>query len=170
MRYWRRWLLTALMLAAVLTAGLCLRRWGVGLMRVSGTSMADTLMNGDLVLVTRWDYAGGRVPARGDVVQCRFSGRPDTYIKRVIGLPGERVRFRGGALSVDGKPLSEPYTSGATEDYGIDLNAGEYLAMGDNRAESYDSRMPDMGTLSAGSFLGRARWVLWPLNRLGPVT
>lgn len=170
MRAWRRLALAALLLAAVLTAGLCLRRWGVGLVRVSGTSMERALAQGDVALVTRWDYARGRTPERGEVVQCRFPGRADTYIKRVVGLPGEAVRFDGGSLSVDGTPVPEPYVTGVTGDYSASLGAGEYLVLGDNRAESYDSRMPDMGTLSAGDFLGRVRWVVWPPDRIGPVS
>ena len=169
MRRLARWALVALSLAAILTAGLCLRRWGVGLVRVSGTSMSETLRDGDLALVTRWDYLR-RAPGRGDVVQCRFPGRADDYIKRVVGLPGERVAFEGGALTVDGRPLSEPYVSTPTEDYARKLGDGEYLLLGDNRVQSYDSRMDDMGTLGAGDFLGRVRFVLWPLSRLGPVT
>ena len=169
MRRLLRWALVALALAAILTAGLCLRRWGVGLVRVSGTSMAGTLCDGDLALVTRWDYIR-RAPGRGDVVECRFPGRPDDYIKRVVGLPGERVEFIGGALTVDGRPLSEPYVSTPTKDYERQLGDGEYLLLGDNRAQSYDSRMDDMGTLGAEGFLGRVRFVLWPASHIGPVT
>ncbi len=168
----RRWLgrtlALALLLAFAMTAGLCVRRWGFGLTRITGVSMEDTLRSGDVALATRWDYLRGG-PARGDVVECRFPARADRYVKRVIGLPGERVALRGGTLYVNSAPLSEPYVSGPSGDYDVELGEDEYLVLGDNRAESYDSRMPDMGTLSASDFLGRVRWVLWPLDRLGPV-
>lgn len=171
MRRWlRRALAVALTLAAALTLGLCARRYGVALTRVTGTSMNGTLLSGDLLLVTRWDYAGGSLPQRGDVVECRFPGRTDSYIKRVIGLPGERVEFRDGALYIDGEPVEEPYVSSPTGDYAAQLGDGEYLVLGDNRAESYDSRMPDMGAISAEDFLGRVRWVLWPMGRTGPIS
>ena len=103
------------------------------------------------------------------MVQCVFPGRSVTYIKRVVGLPGETIRFSGGALTVDGQPVEEPYVSTPTEDYELRLGQGEYLVLGDNRAESYDSRMADMGPVGANAFLGRVRCILWPPERIGPV-
>jgi len=159
-------LILALALAAALA--LCLRQWVCVTVRVAGTSMQDTLQAGDVALVTRFDYRG-HGPRRGDVVQCVFPGRSDTYIKRVIGLPGEAIRFSNGALTVDGQRVEEPYVSSLTGDYEAHLDAGEYLVLGDNRADSYDSRMADMGPLSAEAFLGRVRFILWPPGRIGPV-
>jgi len=159
-------LILALALAAALA--LCLRQWVCVTVRVAGTSMQDTLQAGDVALVTRFDYRGNG-PQRGDVVQCVFPGRSDTYIKRVVGLPGEVIRFSDGGLTVNGQPMEEPYTSSFTGDYEAYLDAGEYLALGDNRADSYDSRMGDMGPLGADAFLGRVRFILWPLQRIGPV-
>ena len=150
-------------------AGLCLRTWGFGLVRISGTSMNNTLRDGDIVLVTRFDYLGDRVPDFGHVVECTFPGRADTYVKRVAGLPGETIELRSGLLYRDELRISEPYVSSLAEDYQITLGSEEYLLLGDNRAESYDSRMEDMGTVGASAFLGRARFVIWPLNRLGKV-
>ena len=162
--------LTVLALALVLAAALalCLRQWVFVTVRVAGTSMQDTLKAGDVVLVTRFDYREDG-PGRGDVVQCVFPGRGDTYIKRVIGLPGEAIRFSNGALTVNGRPVEEPFISSSTGDYEARLDAGEYLVLGDNRADSYDSRMADMGPLGANAFLGRVRFILWPPERIGPV-
>ena len=100
----RRALRVALIAAAIVALGLILRRFAFGTVRVAGTSMQQTLCGGDVALVTRFDYAGGRTPQRGDVVECRFPGRSDTYIKRVVGLPGEAIAFRGGT---DGSALSQ---------------------------------------------------------------
>lgn len=155
-------------LAAALAVGLCLRHWAVGAVRVSGASMQNTLCGGDVALVTRFDYMSG-APARGDVVECRFPGRRDTYIKRVIGLPGEAIRFLGGALTVNGQAVDEDYVSSPTGDYSVALGEGEYLVLGDNRQESYDSRMADMGPVGAEAFEGRVRFIIWPPNRVGPV-
>ena len=162
-------LLVVFVLAVALALGLCARHFGVSAVRVAGASMRDTLRGGDVALVTRFDYLGDRTPARGDVVECRFPGRSDTYIKRVVGLPGEEIVFSGGMLTVNGQPEIERYVSSPTDDYAILLGEDQYLALGDNRAESYDSRMPDMGPLDADAFLGRVRCVLWPLSRLGGV-
>ena len=162
-------LAAALALVLALGLGLLVRRFGFGLVRVTGSSMSETLMAGDIALVTRFDYLHGQTPRRGDVVECRFPGRADTYIKRVVGLPGEEIVFSGGMLTVNGQPEIERYVSSPTDDYAILLGEDQYLALGDNRAESYDSRMPDMGPLDADAFLGRVRCVLWPLSRLGGV-
>ena len=158
-----------LLLVACAAAGLWVRQQGVGLVRISGTSMNNTLMDGDVALVTRFDFHDGRTPVLEDVVECRFPGRADTYVKRVMGLPGQTVVLKGGRLTIDGFPVSEPYVSSVPEDYEISLAGGEYLLLGDNRADSYDSRMPDVGPVGADAFLGRVRFIVWPLDRLGPV-
>lgn len=134
------------------------------LVRVEGRSMMDTLSSGDLVLVTRFDYRFGGAPERGDIVECRFPGRVDAYIKRVVGLPGEAVEIAGGKTRIDGVPLDEPYVFSAAEDYSILLGEDEYLVLGDNRAESYDSRAEDMGPIAAEDLLGRVRLRIWPLG------
>lgn len=165
----RRWLGALLALAVAAALGIALRLWGVGLVRISGASMNNTLKSGDVVLVTRFDYRSGRTPDFGDVVECRFPGREDTYIKRVAGLPGDSVAFSRGFMTRNGEAVSEPYVSSVTDDYEITLADDQYLLLGDNRAESYDSRMPDMGAVGADAFSGRARWIVWPPDRIGGV-
>ncbi len=163
--------LLALVLCVILFIGigLTVRTWGVSLVRISGKSMNDTLMTGDVVLVTRFDYVGTANPDRMDVVQCRFDGRRDTYVKRVIGLPGERIVYEDSMLEVNGQPVSEPYVNGNTDDFYVQLGGNEYFVMGDNRSESHDSRAADMGPIGGEDFLGRVRWILWPIDRFGPV-
>ena len=163
-----RILAAALIVLAAAGAGLWLRGHAFSLVRVAGGSMERTLRNGDLALVTRADFASDP-PRRGDVVQCRFPGRPGAYIKRVIGLPGDRVAFSGGRLWLNGVRTEEPYVLTPTDDYAIELGEDEYLVLGDNRAESYDSRMDDMGPLGRADLLGRVRWILLPLDRFGPI-
>lgn len=165
----KRFLKALLILVLFFAAGLAVRIWGFGTVRIAGTSMNNTLINGDVVLVTRFDYAFGGTPERGDIVECEFPDRSDTYIKRVIGLPDESISFDGGALNVNGRPVSEPYVSSETEDFSIRMSNEEYLVLGDNRAQSYDSRAAEMGPIGEDAFLGKVRWILWPLNRFGPV-
>lgn len=131
---------------------------------IEGSSMTDTLSNGEIVLVTRFDYRFGGTPARGDIVECRFPGRVDAYIKRVIGLPGETVELREGKTYINGAVLEEPYLFSLPEDYSITLGENEYLMLGDNRSESYDSRAADMGPIGAEDMLGRVRLCIWPLH------
>lgn len=133
--------------------------------RIAGTSMVDTLRSGDIVLVTRFDYRTGTVQ-RGDIVECSFPGRSGTYIKRVIGLPGERVEIIDSRVYINGEPLSESYASGSSKAYSAELGENEYLVLGDNRAASYDSRAEDMGFIGRENLLGRVRVVLWPFRKI----
>ena len=161
----KRALLAASVILLALALGLALRTWVIGAVRVAGTSMSGTLVSGDVALVLRAPFE----PRRGDVVECRFPGRGDTYIKRVIGLPGETIAFENGGLRVNGVETPEPWTTSPTDDYRIQLGAGEYLVLGDNRLDSYDSRMPDMGPIGPDGILGRVRAILWPPTRWGVV-
>ena len=98
----------------------------------------------------------------------RSDGRRD--VKRVIGLPGERVVMEQGVLFVDERQIAEPYLGGLPSSVGLgewawDLGAGEYLVLGDNRAHSTDSR--DFGPVRATSIVGRAWLRYWPLMAWG---
>ena len=141
-----------------------LRLFVFHLVRIQGSSMEDTLCSGEIALVTSFDYRFGAKPARGDVVECRFPGRVDTYVKRVIGLPGETVELREGKTYIDGAAISEPYVFSIAEDFSISLGENAYLVLGDNRCESYDSRAADMGPIGKEDILGRVRLCVWPLH------
>ena len=158
-------LLTGLLVMAIAVGlGFAARTWLFTTVRIAGSSMEDTLLSGDLLLLTRFSE-----PERGSVMQCTFTGRSGSYIKRVVGLPGDTIEFAKGQLIVNGRPLSEPYVSSETENMRITLGEDEYFVLGDNRAESYDSRAEDMGCIHRDQFFGRARWILFPLSRFGPV-
>ena len=157
---------TAIIVAAFALVCLSLHLFVFHIVRVEGTSMVDTLRSGDMVLVTRFDYRGSSQPKRGDIVECSFPGRSGTYIKRVIGLPGDTVEIIDSRTYINGTPLSEPYATGPSEDYSAVLAQDEYLVLGDNRAESYDSRAEDMGFISSGNLLGRVRLVLFPFRNI----
>ena len=153
-------------IAAIALVCLLLRLFVFHLVRIEGGSMQDTLCSGEIALVTGFDYRFGATPARGDVVECRFPGRVDTYVKRVIGLPGETVEIRDGRTYIDGEAISEPYVFSIPEDYSVTLGENEYLVLGDNRSESYDSRAEDMGPIGAEDILGRVRLCAWPLHAI----
>jgi signal peptidase I len=129
-------------------------------MLVQGESMRPTLVPGQRIAVGPLD----RPPARGDlVVLPRPSGLE--VVKRVVGLPGERVRLAGGRIEVDGRVLHEPYLEGGGGDR-LDLRLGpaEYLVLGDNRAASSDGR--DFGPVPGDAFVGRVRFAYWPPRRV----
>lgn len=153
-----------LALSFALGIGYAARTYLFSTVRIAGASMENTLLSGDIVLITRWEG-----PVHGAVMQCTFDGRDSSYVKRVIGQPGDTIGFSDGALSLNGRPLSEPYVSSETDDMTVVLGPDEYFVLGDNRAESYDSRAEDMGSIHRDQFLGRARWILWPVRRFGPV-
>lgn len=160
----KRLLAALLPLIFAVCIGFAARTWLFSTVRIAGSSMENTLRSGDVALVFRL-----APPRRGSIMQCTFDGRSGSYVKRVIGTPGDTVEFSAGQLMVNDQPLSEPYVSSPTEDMRITLSENEYFVLGDNRAESYDSRADDMGCIGREQFLGSVKWILWPVSRFGPV-
>ena len=157
----KRILVWAAVIILAAGAGLFARENIVTLARVTGDSMSPTLVTGDIVLITKFDYKTSP-PARFDVVQAVVPGRDGTYLKRVIGLPGERVEIKDGVVHINGQALYEKYAAPSDDEMALTLGADEYFLMGDNREASYDSREEDFGAVSADCFCGRVRAVLFP--------
>jgi signal peptidase I len=111
---------------------------------VAGDSMRPTLRPGDHLLVDRFTLRL-RPPRRGELVVALPRLRPGLWIvKRVVGLPGESVALRGDLVEINGRPLAEPYLAGGTSligHFSWQLGPAEFLLLGDNRAESDDSRL-----------------------------
>jgi signal peptidase I len=110
--------------------------------QVANRSMLPTLSQGDRVLVNRIAYRL-RLPRRGEIIVLRHPESGGDTIKRLVGLPGERVALENGALYVDEERVSEPYLSrdlAASTTLEWVLGPSEYIVLGDNRAESRDSR------------------------------
>ena len=167
----KRWGVAALVLILCAAVGLCVRLRGFGLVRISGTSMNNTLKSGDVVLVTRYDCQSDRPPEFGDVVECRFPGREDTYIKRVIGLPGETVQIIDSVIYINGESLEENYGQGVYFLAGsaadpVVLGDDEYFVLGDNRNNSIDSRYA-VGKVKREQITGRAVFRFWPFSSFG---
>lgn len=146
-------------------------RFAIQNFTIDGTSMEQSLHNGELILVDKWTYLF-HPPARGDVVVFRAPPDPtQDYIKRVIGLPGDTISIRGTTIVVNGVPLNEPYVAiqnqgippGARTISGLLVPASDYFVLGDNRAVSSDSRI--WGFLPVGNIIGRAAFVYWPLGQ-----
>lgn len=169
---------------------------------IPSESMRPLLQPGDRVLVSRWDYRVGAV-RRGDVIVFDGEGvfdapsRPPRtplaglgqqvaavlgapigeydYVKRVVGLPGERVACcdASGRVTIDGRPLDEPYLRGVSSassvPFEIRVPAGRLWVMGDNRDDSGDSRAhltdPGGGTVPLDHVVGRVMSVWWPWER-----
>ena len=131
--------------------------------RVDGHSMDDTLANGEVMFVTKFDYQFGGEPERFDVVICHYPGRGSTnFVKRVVGLPGDTVEVRDGYLYVNDVMYEEPYIT-HRPDYTMNaytVPEGMYFVLGDNRSNSNDSHL--VGPLARDMIVGHVRCVLLP--------
>ncbi len=130
--------------------------------RVEGHSMEPNYHHNNYVIVARWAYWLGDIQ-RGDVVVFPYPNNPEEdYIKRVIGLPGDRVAVRGGLLLVNDQIAVEDYLAEpmAREFPEVTVPEGHIFVMGDNRNDSSDSRR--WGALSMEAILGKAVLVYWP--------
>ena len=130
--------------------------------RIEGESMLPSLRHGESVLVVRTRFGWNRL-RRGDVVVFQLPGGGDgSYIKRVVGMPGEDVRIAGGRVYLDGELLAEGYTHGEVAADGREWFNGrdEYFLLGDNRADSNDSRA--FGPVPESLIRGRAWFRCWP--------
>lgn len=162
---------------AVLVA-LVVRSFLLQMFWIPSVSMAPTLEKGDRVIVSKiGDVAH---PGRGDII---VFGRPPTLptgedhlIKRVIGLPGDRVAFADGDVYINDELLPEPYLPEGTTTLQLTepgclveapcvVGPDQYWMMGDNRDESADSRR--FGPIQRDTIVGRAFLTVWPLNRIG---
>lgn len=139
-----------------------------GRSQVNGSSMEPTLHNGQYLIISKITY-WIHPPERGDVIVFHPPNNAgEDYIKRIIGLPGERVEIREGKVWVDGVALDEPYVSSAPRYPGSwTLGEGEYLVFGDNRNNSSDSH--SWGPLEEGSIVGKAWLSYWPPEYWGLV-
>ncbi len=138
---------------------------------VEGSSMEPTLHDGQRLLINRLAYASLGEPQRGDIVVFRAWEQQEDYIKRVIGLPGDRIEIRGSQILVNGSVLDEPYLDGSI-DYGhvgpLVLAPGDFYVLGDNRGNSSDSRLH--GPLPRDRILGKAWVSYWPLDDMGLIS
>jgi signal peptidase I len=136
--------------------------------RVDGRSMEPSLHSGEFILVNKLAYRLGS-PQRGDVVVFHFPGDPNQeYIKRIIGLPGDRVVVANQRVTVNGQELAEPYISQPPRYSGAwELAADEYFVLGDNRNNSSDSH--NWGAVPLSYIVGKALFVYWPFEELGLV-
>lgn len=127
---------------------------------VDGASMDPTFKNGQYLIVDELSYHF-QEPARGEVLIFKYPKDPSKYfIKRIIGLPGERVTINNGVVKIynkaneNGTTLEEPYVKLTKADNADRiLGEGEYYVLGDNRAESADSRL--WGTVPRDNIIGR---------------
>lgn len=146
--------------------------------QVNGLSMYPTFNNGDYVLTDKVSYKT-RTPKRGEIVvfkapaaaQCP-EGTGCDFIKRIIGVPGDRVEVHDNGMWVNGVKLTEPYIppenytmpGNFTQNRAVTLGPDEYFLSGDNRPHSSDSRA--WGPITIKEIVGRVLLRYWPLNKI----
>lgn len=169
---WKRelaeWIKT---LAAALIIVLLLHQFVFNLSIVEGHSMEPTLKEAERLFVNKAVYLIGR-PKRGDVVILRNPRARDDgryLVKRIVGVPGDVVEIRENQLYVNGKLYDKPLTAAAPVPGGdegpIEIPPGYYYVLGDNRANSLDSRY--FGLVAGGLIEGKADFIIWPISKMG---
>ena len=137
--------------------------------KIEGNSMTPLLSDHDAIVINRLAYHFEPVH-RGDVVVFRYPlDATESFIKRIVGLPGETVQIRQGLVYVNGVCLSEPYLASQCEDLSdfgpIQVPGGSYFVLGDCRSSSNDSRI--FGTVARRLIQGRAAFAYWHRDRFG---
>ncbi len=139
--------------------------------KVEGTSMMPTLTDQERIFINKFTYHFGLGSIeRGDMVVFWFPLDPSkSYIKRVIGVPGDTVRIEAGQVFVNGEALSEGYVPDEYRDRVSweehRVPAGDYFVLGDHRSSSSDSRT--WGFVKRDAIYGKAVFVYWPLEKMG---
>ena len=140
-----------------------IKKYIVSPIKVNGSSMEKTLQDKDIMILNEFTYYFNSIN-RFDIVVVREQG--ELLIKRVIGLPGEKIKCQNGVIYINDKELTESYTSSVTEDFEeVKIAFDEYFVMGDNRSVSLDSRV--YGTYSKSEIRGKANFTVYPFDRFG---
>jgi signal peptidase I len=165
-RVWTRDLLIAIGLALVIIVFLYQP------VKVEGTSMAPLLSDQERIFINKFVYRFEDIH-RGDVVVFWYPlDRSKSFIKRVIGLPGETVDIRHGLLYVNGQLIPEPYVPPQytdVTDFGpVKVPKDSYFVMGDHRISSNDSRV--FGPVASQFIYGRAVFAYWPVDHFGSLS
>lgn len=139
--------------------------------KVEGTSMMPGLIDQERIFINKFVYRFGLEDIhRGDLVVFWFPSDPTkSYIKRVIGVPGDRISVENGAVLVNGEKIEEPYVIDEYRDRTsmseFKVEDDEYFVLGDHRTSSNDSR--SWGAVPRRFIYGKAAFVYWPLEKIG---
>ena len=165
------WILT---LGSAVVIALLIRTFLFEPIRVDGQSMCDTLQNNEIMFVTKPEYLFGE-PQDGDVVICKYPGRTENFVKRLMGVPGDTIEVKNNVVYRNGVALDETYLTPSRNDDGFSMDAmtlgeDQYFVMGDNRDNSHDSRnyygYGKPATLTRSQIIGHVRCVVYPFNQI----
>ena len=140
--------------------------------KVEGTSMAPLLSDQERIFINKFVYRFEPID-RGDVVVFWYPrDLSKSFIKRVIGLPGDTVEIRAGSLFINGREMNESYVPASYMDGlsypPLKIPPGEYFVMGDHRDSSNDSRM--FGPVARQYIYGKAVFAYWPVDHFGSLS
>jgi signal peptidase I len=166
LRVWARDLVVALGLAMIIIV------FFYQPVKLEGTSMAPLLSDQERIFINKFVYHFEPI-GRGDVVVFWYPlDRTKSFIKRVVGLPGDEVEIRRGRVYINGKTLEEPYVPSQyidTAAYGpVQIPRDEYFVMGDHRISSNDSRI--FGPVPSAFIYGKAVFAYWPWTQFGSIS
>lgn len=141
--------------------------------KVSGSSMFPNFKNGDYIITDKVSYRIGD-PKRGDIVVFK-NPRDETqdFIKRILAVPGDRIKVQSGKIFLNGSELKEPYLNNIVtnpgaflrEGFEFTVEPGHYMTIGDNRPASSDSR--EWGQITRAEIIGRVFFRYWPATEIG---
>ena len=129
---------------------------------VNGDSMYPTLHNRDIMILDKISLKTSKIN-RFDIVVVKIPG--ERLIKRIIGLPGEKIEYKDNKFYVNGKEVKDKYNNIKQSDFSITLGKEEYFVLGDNRGNSVDSRI--LGPIHKSGITGKTSITVFPFNRLG---
>lgn len=139
-----------------------IRTFVVTPVRVDGESMKPTLSNSEILMLEKFD----KTYKRFDIIV--FNNGSDKLVKRIIGMPGERVEIKNNKLYINGKYMKEPFKHKDTDDYELDevIPKNSYFVLGDNRGNSLDSRFGVVGFVPRKNIKGTVSFSLYPLKKV----
>ncbi len=141
--------------------------------KVSGSSMFPNFKNGDYIITDKISYRLSD-PKRGDIVVFKNpKDETQDFIKRILGVPGDRLKVQSGKIFLNGVQLDEPYLNNIVTNPGSFLREGEektveaghYITIGDNRPASSDSR--EWGQITREEIIGKVFFRYWPATEVG---
>ena len=153
---------------SIILAIILIRTFIVTPVRVNGTSMYPTLEDGEIMILNKMNYKFSDIK-RYDIVVVKTEN--NKIIKRVIGLPGETLKYENNILYIDGQEVKEIYLKEETEDFNLNelgykkIPQDCYFVIGDNRDNSSDSRI--IGCVKENQIEGKANLVLLPIKKAG---
>lgn len=162
--------LWAAQIAAVVFLAYIISYYALEKTNMIGISMENTLYDGDPIIINKFSYRFTE-PKRFDVIVFKQSGREHNFynIKRIIGLPGERVQIMDGSIYINGELIEEKINVEPMVNFGLAneeilLEENEYFVLGDNRNNSEDSRFASIGNVRQEEIIGKAILRLSPFN------